>query len=101
MSNCLIVFYPRFGLGSAIKNMSFEPLSCQQEAVLSKGSKFGFLTLIFLSKIISKVEPGIVASIDNVEAPQELRAEIVVKLNTFKLSKIEKISRNDIKYSPI
>ena len=73
-------FYPRFCLGPATKNLSSKPLSSQQE------------------KIISKVESGIMASIDKVEASQELRAEIVRKLNTFNMKKIENdITKNDIK----
>jgi len=60
------------------------------EVVLSKGSKFCFATLISYSKIFSKVELSIMASIDKVEAPHKLRAEIVGKLNTLKMSKIEK-----------
>ena len=38
------------------------------------------------------------ASNDKVEAPEELRAEIVRKLNTFNMRKIENdITKNDIK----
>ena len=84
------VFYPRFCLGPAIKNLSSKPLNIQQEAVLSKGSKFCFPTPISYSKIISKVESGIMASIDKVDTPQELRAEIVRKLNTFNMSLLGK-----------
>ena len=49
-----------------------KPLSSKQEAVLSKGFRLCFPTPISYSKIISKVESGIMASIDKVEAPQEL-----------------------------
>ena len=59
---------------------------------MSKGFKFCFPTPISYSKIIFKVESGIMASIDKVEAPHELRAEIVRKLNTCNMRKIE----NDI-----
>jgi hypothetical protein len=66
------VFYACLCLGLVIKNLSSKPLSSQQKAILSKGSKFGFPTPISYSKIISKVEAGIMASIDKVEAPQGL-----------------------------
>ena len=93
------VFYPRHCLGPAIKNLSSKPLNIQQEAVLSKGSKFCFPTPVSYSKIISKVESGIMASIDKVDTPQELRAEIVRKLNTFNMNLIGKdiSQKNDIK----
>jgi len=93
------VFYPRHCLGPAIKNLSSKPLNIQQEAVLLKGSKFCFPTPVSYSKIISKVESGIMASIDKVDTPQELRAEIVRKLNTFNMNFIGKdiSQKNDIK----
>ena len=68
---------------------------------MSKGFRFYFPTPISYSNIISKVDSGIKASIDKVEAPQELRAEIVRKLNTFNMRKIENdITKNDIKILP-
>ena len=91
-------FYPRFCLGPATKNLSSKTPSSQQVAVLSKGFRFCIPTPISYSEIISKVESGIMASIDKVEAPQELRTEIVRKLKTFNMKKIvNDIKKNDIK----
>ena len=96
-SRIRILFILVFVWVSATKNLSSKPLSSQQEAVLSKGFRFCFPTPISYSKIIPKVDSGILASIDKVEAPQKLRAEIVRKLKTFNMRKIENdITKNDI-----
>ena len=94
----LDIFYPRFYLGPATKILSSKSLSSQQKAVLSRCFRFCFPTPISYSKIISKIESGIMACMDKVEVPQELRAEIVRKLNTFNTKKIQNdIPKNDIK----
>ena len=48
-----------------------------------------FSNIGFILKIASKVEAGIMAFEDKIQAPQDLRAGIVKQLNTFKRSKIE------------